>query len=193
MIMRLVLALLVCLPLAAQADGPRWQKVEGRDCRVWNPEPQPRETASWDGPCKGGLATGRGTLVWRYMKDGQWEESVYEGEYRNGKEHGHVIAKWPNGISYEGGYRNGKHHGHGVFTWPGRYRYEGDWRDGMFYGNGVFTWANGDRYEGNWRDYPDGWGTAIIDGITYTGNWAQGCFNDGGRRAAILRDVEECR
>ena len=55
------------------------------------------------------------------------------------------LVKFDNGEAYEGEWRNGKQHGHGIYTWARGHRYEGDWRDGKRHGRGIFTSAEGDR------------------------------------------------
>ena len=53
---------------------------------------------------------------------------------RNGKL---PLIKLHNGNTYQGEWRNGKMHGHGIYTWTTGDRFEGDWRDGKI--NGRFT------------------------------------------------------
>ena len=77
---------------------------------------------------------------------------------------------------YDGNWVNGKEHGHGTMVWPNGDRYEGDWRDGQRYGHGIMIWASGARYEGDWRDGDEhGYGTMMYpNGVSYEGNWVSG-------------------
>ncbi len=76
----------------------------------------------------------------------------YEGDYIDGKRHGHGTMVWPDGKRYEGDWVNGKEHGHGTYVWPGGHRYEGDFVDGEKHGYGIYKWPNGTRYDGGWVD-----------------------------------------
>jgi hypothetical protein len=71
---------------------------------------------------------------------------------------------------YEGEFLDGKKHGTGTKTWATGNRYVGAWLEGRAHGQGVFTMTGG-RFEGDWRD---------------------GCFRDGDRRAAVGRPLSEC-
>ena len=103
----LALMLGVAFQVAAQSlpesPAPRWLADPKTGCKVWDPAPEPKEAVHWSGPCKNGLADGRGTLQWTL----------------NGKP----------SDSYEGEYRAGKRNGHGVVTFRGGEKIEGDWRD----------------------------------------------------------------
>ena len=55
------------------------------------------------------------------------------------------LVKFDDGNAYEGEWLNGKKHGHGIYTWTEGHRYEGDWRDGKRHGQGIGTWASKDR------------------------------------------------
>ncbi len=70
----------------ALAEEGRWQKLENNpDCVVWSSYPQEQETVTWGGICTHGKAQGRSTTVWRYVVDGGWIETRYEGDHRDGK------------------------------------------------------------------------------------------------------------
>lgn len=71
---------------------------------------------------------------------------------------------------YEGEFLDGKKHGTGTKTWPNGNRYVGEWREGRAHGKGVFTMSSG-RFDGEWND---------------------GCFRDGDRRAGVGRPPSEC-
>ena len=98
----------------------------------------------------------------------------YEGEFRDGKRHGHGTSTTADGSRYEGEFRDGKLHGHGTYTGPYGDRYEGEWRDNALY-NGVKTAPTGARAEGEFRD-------GLLYNGTYTlptGARAEGEFRDG--------------
>ncbi len=64
----------------------RWQTLENNpSCVVWNPGLQVKSLTTWSGACVNGKAQGRGTSMWRYFKDGDWKETEYTGEMKNGK------------------------------------------------------------------------------------------------------------
>ncbi len=100
-------------------------------------------------------------------------------------------------ISWSGGCANGFAQGRGALQYfengkPSD-RYEGGMANGKNNGRGVFTGVDGDRYEGEWRDHlPNGYGTAIVGGQTFTGNWTNGCFQQGNRRSFVATTKEAC-
>lgn len=93
-------------PAAQAASHPqaRWIADPRTGCKVWDPAPQAGESIRWSGPCKDGLATGKGTVVWF--------------------EHGQA------GDRYTGAYRHGKRNGYGVVTYANGETVKGDWSDG---------------------------------------------------------------
>ena len=110
-------------------------------------------------------------VTWTYKNGNR-----YEGESRDGKQHGRGISTWPNGDRYEGEFRDGKLYGHGIYTWPNGNRYEGEFRDGERYGHGIYTSVNGDRYEGEFRNNKRH-GEGVL---TYSdGSRYEGQFKDG--------------
>ena len=63
-----------------------WQALENDpSCVVWNGNPQEQETVTWTGGCVGGKAQGSGVMVWRFIDNGKWKESRYEGGMVSGK------------------------------------------------------------------------------------------------------------
>eukprot|EP01119_Soliformovum_irregulare_P010256 TRINITY_DN2512_c0_g3_i5.p1 TRINITY_DN2512_c0_g3~~TRINITY_DN2512_c0_g3_i5.p1 ORF type:complete len:863 (+),score=271.43 TRINITY_DN2512_c0_g3_i5:25-2613(+) len=125
-------------------------------------------------------------------------ESIYEGEWVNGRMEGKGIYYFPNNNIYDGEWKNGRMEGYGVMTYNTGEIYEGNWVDGTpdgegkltagktFYqgrfangeknGNGQITWWNGDVYRGHWEhDIMDGEGTLQTeDGNRYSGSWKSG-------------------
>ena len=105
-------------------------------CWKWNPNPQPGETVTWTGGCTDGKASGKGKLVWRFRKDGEWKTSGGEGELRGGNRlHGHWVERSTNGRVWEGPYVDNKSHG----LWVRRGSGGRDWN----------CWKNGERVEGD--------------------------------------------
>ena len=112
-----------------------------------------------------------------------YNNARYEGEIRNGKEHGRGAMTWKGGDRYEGEWRNGGRQGQGIFTWKGtgeyagrEGRYEGSWRNDKHHGHGVKVWPNGDRYEGDFVNgmfHGDGLWIAT-DGEYYLGQFRNG-------------------
>ena len=112
-------------------------------CKVIDPELQD----GYEGPCRGGLAHGKG--VARGF-------AVYHGEFRRGLKDGQGIKTWPWGDRYEGRFRDDKKDGYGVYSWGSGTpwageRYEGEFAQDLRQGWGVYMWPSGDRYEGPWE------------------------------------------
>ena len=80
-----------------------------------------------------------------------------------------VTKQYDDGGVYEGTFRNGRQHGQGSYTLPSGYRYEGDWVDGQIVGQGRATYPNGSTYEGHFdAGKPNGTGRiTYADGGTY--------------------------
>ena len=121
---------------APDLSGPIWLTAQNQPCKVWNPAPKAGETLTWSGDCVDGKASGIGRLVWQ----GSYGRDVFEGEYRDGKEHGQGTLTWHNGDRYEGGWRNGKPHGYGVQTYADGDVYKGIWTHGCW-GEKGGRWA----------------------------------------------------
>lgn len=94
------------------AAEPGWTKDSNKGCKVFNPAPEPGDSVTWSGSCKGGYASGHGMLQW--FSNGT-PGSSYEGQMSAGKRHGTGTYKWTNGSSYEGGWANDKFDGKGVY------------------------------------------------------------------------------
>ena len=159
------------------ATRARNQKSQNNpDCEAENKFPQAREILIIEGNCIDGLLNGDGKIIWRLIKQGQWNETRTSGQFRNGKVNGRGISIWPSGNRYEGEYRDGKRNGRGIFTWAGGNRYEGEYRDGKKHGSGIFTWPDGGRYEGEYRDgKQNGQGTELwSNGNRYEGEYLGG-------------------
>lgn len=161
----LPLAAIAMLAAAPAAYAGEWIGDPKTLCRVWNPTPKAGETIAWFGPCKGGLAEGKGVLQWL---NGGVPFERDEGEWREGRQTGEGVQIWPSG------------------------RYQGELRDGLPNGRGVMSLADG-RYEGMLRyGKPDGAGVLQGSGGAFQGIWRAGCFKDGQRRAAFGVALASC-
>ena len=133
------------------------------------------------------------------------DESVYDGEWRNGKRNGQGIyqsdetlyeGEWKddimngkgkmterNGDIYEGEFLDGKKHGKGTsITYDGR-KYVGDFVNGVIEGNGILTDSSTKtRYEGQFKNGQiEGIGTYTYpSGSVYKGGFLQGFPNGDG-------------
>lgn len=181
---QLVCAVFLFLSFSVQAG--EWIADFETGCKVWNQNPQPKESIKWFGPCINGFAHGQGLLQW-YL-DGKPGERG-EGEWRNGKANGYVVYTWMNGNRYEGEWRDNRKSGYGVLTTPGGMRYEGEWADGDMAGEGVLTLPNGLRYEGALhKGRPEGFGVMNVPRKAYVprhrssllGHWVGEVFVEEG-------------
>ena len=90
---------------------------------------------------------------------------------RDGKISGYaVVTAWDNGPRYRD-VIDDKGIGHDLETWPSS-RYEGGFVDGVADGAGFLVDSNG---------------------ITYNGEWTNGCLRDGNKWAAVGVDPSTCR
>ena len=121
-----------------------------------------------------------------------YKNGRYEGQVRNGKEHGRGTFTWTSGDRYERDFLDGKITGRGIKTWRAGDRYEGDFVDGERTGHGTYTWADGDRYEG---DFVDGKRTGRGTYTWTSGDRYEGDFLDGkitGRGIKTWRAGDRC-
>ena len=89
---------------------------------------------------------------------------------------GVVTKQYDDGGVYEGTFRNGRQHGRGTYRLPSGYEYSGDWVEGQILGQGVAKFPNGSVYEGSFaKGKPNGRGKiTYADGGTYEGDWVAG-------------------
>ncbi len=142
----------VALPVTGQTvEDPvgTWLNDPNNGCKIWNGYPEPGESATWDGPCEDGFASGEGTVQW--YEDGE-DNGRYIGERRRGRAHGYGINLWANGDRYEGYWQDDLQHGQGTYTWSDGSGYQGEWFEGKKHGRATFIWPNGSRFEGTYRD-----------------------------------------
>lgn len=144
----LCLIFLVTLAVTAYAAG-EYQKDPATGCKMWNPNPDPKDSFTWSGECKGDYAEGPG--VAQYFADGN-PVGKYEGVLIKGKRSGKGVASWSNGNRYEGDWLDDNMHGKGLMTSTEGASYNGDWVQDKMQGYGVYIWSNGMRYDGNWVD-----------------------------------------
>lgn len=206
-VMRLALSIVFCVLLlghagiaAAQAPAG-WIADRKTGCKVWNAEPRPKETIAWDGPCKGGIANGRGTLQW--FENGKLAMRQ-EGELRNGRLEGRGLSIDADGTRDEAEYVDGKANGRGITTYADGTRVVGTFVDGKMEGRGVVTTPDGQkidadfendeavrgvwigirggRYEGELKDFKmHGRGKLqLSDGSLYDGEFANNQYEGDG-------------
>jgi hypothetical protein len=90
----------------------------------------------------------------------------------------------------EGQWRGGRQIS-GSQVWPGG-QYDGQFADSLPNGRGVLIFGDA-RYEGLFvNGKPNGKGTLTNPSGSFDGNWADGCFNDGKRRATIGVSLQSC-
>lgn len=159
------LALLLAGATGTTVLAGDWIADASVGCQVWNPHPQPSESARWSGACPNGFAQGRGAVQW--FKNNLPFESD-EGEWHAGRQIGHGSQVWPSG------------------------RYDGELHDGEPNGRGVLI-LQGARYEGEFRDgRPDGIGTLTRGSESLRGTWIGGCLRDGPRKASFGVPLSAC-
>eukprot|EP00118_Oscarella_pearsei_P006682 m.30642 g.30642 ORF g.30642 m.30642 type:complete len:564 (+) comp31372_c0_seq1:46-1737(+) len=77
----------------------------------------------------------------------------YEGEWKDGKKHGHGKLVMGDGSYYEGNFRDGEICCHGFRLWASTgNQFEGQFEDGEMTGQGVMKYGDGGIYEGNWLE-----------------------------------------
>jgi len=174
-LMSAALALLL-LPATGWAQAAGGFLADARThCRVWWPARPPdadadtayaAQSAKWNGPCRNGLAEGRGTFevatTSRFMNDPPRSETwTGEGDFAGGRLGGRGFMVSTRGVRAEGEFAGGALNGRGFITVTDSTsfsRTEGEFRDGKLNGwgkiergaidrKGFFT-----RYEGEWRD-----------------------------------------
>ena len=103
------------------------------------------------------------------------DESVYIGQWKNGRRYGKGLCYLSNGALMEGYWSWGLHQ-KGRTIFPNGDMYEGQYVHGMKEGKGRFEDAAGElSYEGEWRmDLKHGYGVeTMTDGSIYSGHFEQ--------------------
>ena len=89
--------------------------------------------------------------VWKGVGDKD-THSKYQGQVKDGKEHGQGTYTWFDGGIYVGKWKDGKEHGQGTYTSPVGTKYVGEWKEGKYDGQGTETWSSGWKHVGEWRE-----------------------------------------
>ncbi|MEM7423375.1 MAG: 2-isopropylmalate synthase, partial [Pseudomonadota bacterium] len=63
-----------------------------------------------------------------------------------------ATKEYDSGAVYEGQFKDGKQHGQGTYTAPDGYEYSGEWVEGVIQGNGRAKFPNGSVYEGEFKE-----------------------------------------
>jgi len=115
--------------------------------------------------------------TWKFSDD-----SVYTGQFENGKRHGQGTATFAGGAEYVGEWRDGRKEGAGTIKWPDGENYTGDFMNDLKHGYGVYTHATGAKYSGYFKNNEEhGNGTyAYADGEKYVGEWRDGEYHGQG-------------
>jgi hypothetical protein len=155
-----------CWPGHAHAQAGDFVADVKSGCKVWNPHPQPGETAEWSGACVNGLAQGHGILQWlSHNKPSEKDE----GEWVEGRQFGRGSQDWTSG-RYDGELVNGEPEGHGVLALRIA-SYQGEFSHGKPNGVGTITGLEG----------------------VVTGTWKDGCLVGDKRRIAFAVPSSACR
>ena len=65
---------------------------------------------------------------------------------------GSGILQLSNGDVYEGEFKNGQQHGKGKYTYINGAEYKGMWAKGKQHGKGTYTTSKGEEKHGEWQD-----------------------------------------
>jgi hypothetical protein len=166
LILLLFLTTLSSAALAAEPEGG-WI-ADAKGCKIYNPSPKPSEMVKWSGPCKDGVAEGKGVI--EYSLGGK-PGARYEGTLKRGRFDGRGRLKTADGAVYDGDWVEGAQEGYGEYAAPDGTIFRGGWTAGKPDGPGVLTTADGQVTKGIWSKgqfvtpYPD-----IKSGITRPGD-----------------------
>ena len=133
--------------------------------------------------------------------------SIYDGDWKDGRQHGFGTCRYPNGDTYEGRsivqygflvsnaetdlmllvegyYVNGKKEGHGVYvSKDDKGKYEGEWKEDKMHGIGTWRGPNNVLHEGEYRNgWPEGEGRSTWpNGDVYVGSFTKGKMDGEGK------------
>ncbi|XP_061456885.1 MORN repeat-containing protein 1 [Rhineura floridana] len=130
----------------------------------------PNSFFQYEGEWKQGKKHGHGKLL---FKDG----SYYEGEFTDGEIMGNGFRYWAStGNTYSGQFLFGELHGHGVLQSADGWKYEGEFSCGMQEGHGLLTDKDGQTYQGCFhKNRKHGGGKMIFkNGDEFEGDWILG-------------------
>ncbi|MGC6366536.1 MAG: MORN repeat-containing protein [Candidatus Marinamargulisbacteria bacterium] len=126
---------------------------------------------------------------------------LYEGEWKDGQQHGYGTYYYTDGNKYEGEWKDGERHGNGTYYFNDGSRYEGEWKDGQQHGYGTYYYTDGNRYEGEFKGgKKHGQGISYYNNGTkqYEGEWKDSeiygygtyYYKSGARYEGELKDGE---
>ncbi|XP_051894961.1 MORN repeat-containing protein 1-like [Pristis pectinata] len=127
----------------------------------------PNSFFQYEGEWKDGKKHGHGKFL---MKDG----SYYEGQFVNGEIEGNGVRYWASsGNEYCGQFSQGEVHGHGVMKYSDGAQYEGEFYYGARAGHGALTDKEGQIYRGSFYNHmKHGEGEMFYkNGDHYQGDW----------------------
>jgi hypothetical protein len=126
--------------------------------------------------------------------------SRYDGQHRDGQNHGRDILTHVSGWRYEGDVSRGLGHGQGTCAWPSGSLYVGEWHHNNMHGHGIATYGDGRPYVGHWQNGDrDGMGImTFCNGDVCEGSYRQGprqgrstmTYADGSRLLSTWDGVE---
>jgi hypothetical protein len=95
----------------------------------------------------------------------------YEGDMNaDNQPNGRGVMRYDNGHVYQGEWVNGKPHGHGTMTYS-KGTYRGNWQDGMRDGVGTFVQGDGNVTKGHWtQNTIDNGQILYMNGDVYNGH-----------------------
>lgn len=105
----------MCIASIPRADAQS-ALVPASGCSLYTYPLKPGESIFWDGPCRDGLAEGRGTIR-RENGEGQVID-IYTGDMSRGMKNGTGHSRWFSGREYQGAYKNNKKNGYGEMRIP---------------------------------------------------------------------------
>lgn len=131
-------------------------------------EENQEDNTVYEGEFKDGVKCGKGKLTYN---DG----TVYEGEFSDNVIHGNGIMKFANGREYEGEFKEGTINGKGVFKWEDGCKYVGEYLNGQKHGHGIFYWNDNQYYDGMWMNGKQhGDGSYYLDSKKLSGHFRFG-------------------
>ncbi|EKX51869.1 hypothetical protein GUITHDRAFT_92528 [Guillardia theta CCMP2712] len=141
-----------------------------RRCSMWIWCLKCADGRVYEGEWKDGKQHGKGTFK---SADGG---GVYQGEWMNGVKHGRGKSSSSDGHVYDGEWRNNKKEGRGKHVRPDGSSYDGEWKNDKKHGKGTYKYTNGDYYEGETKNgLKHGYGIfKASNGARYEGEWVEG-------------------
>ena len=166
---------------AADAPPDQWMGMaDANGCRAEVRQRLIKQSITWSGGCRDGLAEGKGTF--QMLVDGLPLLS-YEGEMKAGRFSGAGVRTAMHGRRHEGSFAEGRLLGPGRLTYPGGATAQGDFVADRLDGACTLAWPSGDRFEGQCKAArPDGQGrTELANGDIYVGGFSEGLPSGQGR------------